>query len=60
MKMWKRVLLCTLAWLISHFVLYIGFTFLTNNPPGGLIALIDMCIAGLVFYLTREKTKSTS
>ena len=53
MKMWKRVSLCILAWFVSHLTLYIGFTFATNNPPVGLIALIDMCVSGLVFYLTK-------
>ena len=53
MKMWKRVSLCIFAWLVCHFALHIGFTVVTNNPPNGWIALISMCVAGAVFYLTR-------
>lgn len=57
MKMWKRLALSFFAWLVTHFTLYIGSAFVTNNPPGGLIALLDMCAAGFVFYITREKEK---
>lgn len=53
--MLKRLSLIFLAWLVTHFTLYIGFAFVTENPPGGLIALINTCIAGYVFYLTKTK-----
>ena len=55
MGMLKRLSVCFVAWLATHFTLYIGFAFVTENPPGGFIALIDMCVAGYVFYLTRDK-----
>ena len=54
MGMLKRLSVCFVAWLATHFTLYIGFAFVTENPPGGLIALIDMCVA-MFFYLTRDK-----
>jgi hypothetical protein len=61
MEMLKRLSVCFVAWLVTHFTLYIGFAFVTENPPpGGLIALIDMCVAGYVFYLTRDKDKSST
>ena len=53
MLQWLSV--CFVAWLATHFTLYIGFASVIENPPGELIALIDMCVAGYVFYLTRDK-----
>ena len=60
MKMWVRLLLCFVAWFISHFGLNIGFGFVTDTPPNGLISIINVGIVGLIFYFTREKTKRTS
>jgi hypothetical protein len=60
MEMLKRLSLCFVAWLVTHFTLYIGFSLVTENPPVALIAVIDICVAGYVFYLTRDKTKSSA
>lgn len=53
--MLQRLSVCFVAWLATHFTLYIGFASVTENSPSGLIALIDMCVAGYVIYLTRDK-----
>ena len=57
----KRIGFTILAWLVSHFSLHIAFAAVNNNnPPMGLIALINICVAGAVYYFTGGKDKPTS
>ena len=58
MSMGKRILLATLAWLVTHFTLHIAFAAVYDNVPDGFIALVDFCVAGTVLYITREKDKN--
>ena len=57
MSMGKRISLTILALFVSYFILHIAFAAIYDNVPDGFIALITMCVAGTVFYLTREKQK---
>ncbi len=61
MKMWKRIMLSALAWIVTHFVGYFILAIIYNeNVPVGFLALIDMCVAFTVFYLTKEKISKTN
>lgn len=57
----KRIAFTILAWFVSHFTLHIAFAAANNNnPPDGLIAIINICVAGAVYYFTGGKDKPAS
>ncbi len=54
-------MLSALAWIVTHFVGYFILAIIYNeNVPVGFLALIDMCVAFTVFYLTKEKISKTN
>ena len=57
----KRIVFTILAWFVSHFTLYIAFAAVNyNTPPDGLIVIINICVAGAVYYFTGKKGKPAS
>ena len=57
----KRIAFAILAWFVCHFVLHIAFAAVdNNNPPDGLIAIINICVAGATYYFTGGKDEPSS
>jgi len=57
MKLWKRILFTLLAWFAAHFAGFFALAAIhgPDNVPLGVIALINIGVAGTVFYLTGKK-----
>ena len=57
----KRIAITIFAWFVSHFTLHIAFAAANNNnPPDGFIAIVNICVAGAVYYFTGKKDNSKS
>jgi len=55
----KKIMSAIIAWFVCHFTLHIAFAAVsTDNPPNGLIAVINFLVAGAVYFWTGQRNKA--